>query len=193
MLVTIEGVDGVGKSTQISLLADIYKDAIITKEPGGTDFGCKIREFLLQNSSKISNKTELFLFLADRAEHYAKTIKPNKNKMIFSDRSFISGIAYAMANDASLDIKKLIQFNKFALDGDFGDKFIFLKANFDTIKTRLNYRNLDNIEKRGIEYLKKVEDCMENLFKNSKFDVLRIDSNLDKKVINAKILEFIND
>ncbi|ASM40275.1 dTMP kinase [Campylobacter sp. RM12327] len=193
MLVTIEGIDGVGKSTQISLLADIYKDAIITKEPGGTNFGNKIREFLLKNSGKISYKSELLLFLADRAQHYDEIIKPNKNKMIFSDRGFISGIAYAMANDPTLDIEKLIKFNEFVLDNDFGDKFIFLKANFDILENRLNLRNLDSIEKRGLEYLKRVEHYMEILFKNSKFDVLSIDSTLEIQTIHKQILEFIND
>ena len=92
MLVIFEGIDCVGKTTQINLLKEIYKDAIITKEPGGTKFGKKIRNLLL-NGDEISKKAELFLFLADRNEHYEKVIKPNLNNLILSDRSLISGIS----------------------------------------------------------------------------------------------------
>ena len=137
MLINFEGVDGVGKSTQINMLKEIYKDAIITKEPGGTELGLMIREYLINNASKISQRAEIFLFLADRAEHYEKVLKPNCGNLILSDRSFVSGLAYAMANDDNLDIKTLIELNKFALCSDFGDKFVFLKADENLIRQRL--------------------------------------------------------
>ena len=85
-LVTFEGVDGAGKSTQISLLKEAYPDAIITKEPGGTKFGQSLRNLIL-NGSDISFRAEVLLFLADRAQHYEKVIKPNKNSLILSDRA----------------------------------------------------------------------------------------------------------
>ena len=90
MLINFEGVDGVGKTTQINMLKQIYPDAITTKEPGGTELGMMIRQYLINNASKISQKAEILLFLADRAEHYEKVIKPNYDKLILSDRSFIN-------------------------------------------------------------------------------------------------------
>ena len=98
MLINLEGVDGAGKSTQIALLASTFKDAIITKEPGATPLGTQIRKIILGENLNISHQSEMFLFLADRAEHYEKIIKPNRDKMVFCDRSFVSGIAYAMTN-----------------------------------------------------------------------------------------------
>ena len=98
MLINLEGVDGTGKSTQIALLASTFKDAIITKEPGATPLGTQIRKIILGENLNISHQSEMFLFLADRAEHYEKIIKPNRDKMVFCDRSFVSGIAYAMTN-----------------------------------------------------------------------------------------------
>lgn len=190
MLVIFEGIDCVGKSTQINLLKEIYKDAIITKEPGGTKFGEKVRSLLL-NGDEISKKAELFLFLADRNEHYEKVIKPNSNKLILSDRSFISGISYALANDESLSLVELINLNKFALNGNFGNKFIFLKADENTLKNRLFKKNLDNIEKRGIEYLLKVQDIMEMVLNHLKFDVLKINASNEISTIHAQIKEFI--
>ena len=98
MLINLEGIDGAGKSTQIALLASTFKDAIITKEPGATPLGTQIRKIILGENLNISHQSEMFLFLADRAEHYEKIIKPNRDKIVFCDRSFVSGIAYAMTN-----------------------------------------------------------------------------------------------
>ena len=192
MLINFEGVDGAGKSTQINLLKEIYKDAIITKEPGGTELGLMIRNYLMSSASKISQRAEIFLFLADRAEHYEKVLKPNYGNLILSDRSFVSGLAYAMANDDNLDIKTLIELNKFALCSDFGDKFVFLKANEDLIRQRLFSRGQnDDIESRGIEYLMRVQEFMSIILADLKFEVLEIDASLSPEIIHNKIRKFI--
>jgi dTMP kinase len=192
MLINFEGVDGAGKSTQINLLKEIYKDAIITKEPGGTELGLMIRNYLMNSASKISQRAEIFLFLADRAEHYEKVLKPNYGNLILSDRSFVSGLAYAMANDDNLDIKTLIELNKFALCSDFGDKFVFLKANEDLIRQRLFSRGQnDDIESRGIEYLMRVQGFMSIILADLKFEVLEIDASQSPEIIHNKIRNFI--
>lgn len=192
MLINFEGVDGAGKSTQINLLKEIYKDAIITKEPGGTELGLMIRNYLMSSASKISQRAEIFLFLADRAEHYEKVLKPNYGNLILSDRSFVSGLAYAMANDDNLDIKTLIELNKFALCSDFGDKFVFLKANENLIRQRLFSRGQnDDIESRGIEYLMRVQGFMSIILDDLKFEVLEIDASLSPEIIHNKIRKFI--
>ncbi|MBP3675184.1 MAG: dTMP kinase [Campylobacter sp.] len=192
MLINFEGVDGAGKSTQINMLKEIYKDAIITKEPGGTELGLMIRNYLMSSASKISQRAEIFLFLADRAEHYEKVLKPNYGNLILSDRSFVSGLAYAMANDDNLDIKTLIELNKFALCSDFGDKFVFLKANENLIRQRLFSRGQnDDIESRGIEYLMRVQGFMSIILADLKFEVLEIDASLSPEIIHNKIRKFI--
>lgn len=192
MLINFEGVDGAGKSTQINMLKEIYKDAIITKEPGGTELGLMIRNYLMSSASKISQRAEIFLFLADRAEHYEKVLKPNYGNLILSDRSFVSGLAYAMANDDNLDIKILIELNKFALCSDFGDKFVFLKADENLIRQRLFSRGQnDDIESRGIEYLMRVQGFMSIILADLKFEVLEIDASLSPEIIHNKIRKFI--
>lgn len=192
MLINFEGVDGAGKSTQINMLKEIYKDAIITKEPGGTELGLMIRNYLMSSASKISQRAEIFLFLADRAEHYEKVLKPNYGNLILSDRSFVSGLAYAMANDDNLDIKTLIELNKFALCSDFGDKFVFLKADENLIRQRLFSRGQnDDIESRGIEYLMRVQGFMSIILDDLKFEVLEIDASLSPEIIHNKIRKFI--
>jgi len=64
MYVLFEGIDGVGKSTQIEILASKFSDAIVTKEPGGTQLGVNLREILLSSNVKIGKRAEFLLFLA---------------------------------------------------------------------------------------------------------------------------------
>lgn len=110
MYVVFEGVDCVGKSTQISLLKECFKEAVFTAEPGGTKLGTHLRELLLHKPYQLDKKTELLLFLADRAQHYDEVLKANQDKLIISDRSFISGMAYAkdFENEELLDLMLLL-------------------------------------------------------------------------------------
>jgi dTMP kinase len=153
MYIAIEGIDTAGKSTQISLLKNEFKNILFIKEPGYTEFGKKIRRIIFNDD--ISKKTELFLFLADRSETIEKVIKPNLNKNIISDRSVVSGIAYAMEY---FDFDLLVNLNKFATDSIFPNFVIILKLDKDTLKYRLSQKNHDNIEKRGINYLLSIQD-----------------------------------
>ena len=99
IFITIEGVEGSGKSVQAKLLVDWLKEIgfnpILTVEPGGTDIGEDIRELLLSDSD-IDGVTELFLYLADRREHIVKVILPalRKGKTVVSDRYYDSTFAY---------------------------------------------------------------------------------------------------
>ena len=97
-----------------------------------------------------------------------------------------------MANDDNLDIKTLIELNKFALCSDFGDKFVFLKADENLIRQRLFSRGQnDDIENRGIEYLMRVQGFMSIILADLKFDVLEVDASLNPEVIQEKIRKFI--
>ncbi|MBD3790255.1 MAG: dTMP kinase [Campylobacterales bacterium] len=158
MYVLFEGIDTCGKSTQIDLIAQNHPEVIITKEPGGTIFGQKAREILLEGALS-SKRAELLLFLADRAEHYEEVIKPNKDKLILSDRGFLSGIGYALAN-GDFDFDLLVQFNKFALEDHLPDKVILFLTNIDTLQERISQKSLDGIELRGLEYLLSVQNHM---------------------------------
>ena len=197
MLVSFEGIDGVGKTTQMELLKQIYPNAILTREPGGTEFGKILRKILLnENGEKTEIKSkiaEMFLFLADRAEHYEKVVKPNKNWLILCDRGFISGIAYAMANDENANFNELVNLNKIALQGDFGDKFIFFKISQKDLEIRLKDRNIefDRIEKRGISYLLKVQEFMEETLKRLNLKYLTINATDEIEKIHNQIKEFI--
>ena len=193
MYVLFEGIDGVGKSTQIEILASKFSDVIVTKEPGGTQLGVNLREILLNSSVKIGKRAEILLFLADRAEHFEKLVAPNLGRLILSDRGFISGIAYALANDENLDENVLLELNKFALNDKFADKVIFFEASHELINSRLKTRGTsDKIEARGLVYLLKVQSLMKQILIKNSFETLFIDASKSIELISKEIENFIN-
>jgi len=192
MYVIFEGIDGAGKSTQIARLAAVFPQAIVTKEPGGTKLGENLREILLKENG-LDKRTEILLFLADRAEHFGKIIKPNSNKMILSDRGFVSGMAYALAG-GNFSFEELLNLNKFALQGNFPQKIVFFKADESTLRSRLGSRaQMDGIEARGFSYLLRVQDAMEEILQKLDIRYVTIGAALDEEKITNLIKEFIND
>ncbi|EBF5711088.1 dTMP kinase [Campylobacter coli] len=191
MYVVFEGVDCVGKSTQISLLKECFKEAVFTAEPGGTKLGTHLRELLLHKPYQLNKKTELLLFLADRAQHCEEILKTNQNKLIISDRSFISGMAYA--KDFENDL--LFALNSFALENFFPQKIIFLKGDASLIQERLSQKELDSIEKRGIEYFLSVQDKLEKVLHFLKekisIEILTLDAKGSKEKLHQQIKEFL--
>ena len=192
MYILFEGIDGAGKSTQIARLAAAFPQAIVTKEPGGTKLGENLREILLKENG-LDKRAEILLFLADRAEHSDKIIKPNSDKMILSDRGFVSGMAYALAG-GNFSFEELLNLNKFALQGNFPQKIVFFKADESTLRSRLGSRaQIDGIEARGFEYLLRVQDAMEEILQKLDVRYVTIDAALDEEKITNLIKEFIND
>lgn len=187
MYLILEGVDTAGKSTQLELLKTTFTDACFTKEPGGTKLGIKIREMILQEGVR-NHKSELFLFLADRAEHYQNVVK-NHNTVI-SDRGFISGIAYALANHKDYDLEFLLKLNMFALDDNMPNFVVLLETNESLIKSRLHKKSQDMIEKRGISYLLKVQELMKRILIKLEINHIIIDASKDVDEIHQKIIRF---
>ena len=192
MYIIFEGIDTTGKSTQVELFANRHKNVITTKEPGGTEIGIKLRKILLENDEKLGVNAELLLFLADRAEHYEKVVKPALEKnYVISDRGLISGISYALANHPELDCDFLLDINKFALDGNLPKKVVLFKTNHDLITSRLGNKEKDKIEKRGIDYLLHIQDLMKETLDSLHIEYLEVNSTNTIEEIYKQIEEFI--
>lgn len=158
MYVALEGIDTAGKSTQIECLRSLFPDALITKEPGGTPAGIEIRNMVLHGH--LTSKTaELFLFLADRAEHTESVIVPNLDKLIISDRSAVSGMAYASVQNLC-DEATLVLLNRLVTGGTLPDAVFILKLTPEELAFRLSQKEHDMIESRGIEYLLSIQDAL---------------------------------
>jgi len=93
--IAFEGGDGSGKSTQARLLADRL-GAVLTREPGGTTVGARIRELLLEPGPAIDERAETLLMAADRAQHVREVVEPalQAGRVVVSDRSAFSSLAY---------------------------------------------------------------------------------------------------
>jgi dTMP kinase len=191
MYILFEGIDTCGKSTQIERVSEQLNNTIITKEPGGTEFGKQAREILLKDSLH-SKRAELLLFLADRAEHYTQVVKANQDKTIISDRGFLSGIGYALAN-GDFEFDYLIELNKFALENHFPDLIILFITNMETLKERTSEKSLDGIELRGLEYLMSVQQHMQESLERLDIPYLLIDATNSVENISKDILKKISE
>lgn len=98
--ITFEGIDGSGKSTQLRMLADVLRergvDILITREPGGTPLGRRLREAFLETEETVAPMAELLSFAADRAQHVEFLIKPSiaDGRVVISDRYSDATFAY---------------------------------------------------------------------------------------------------
>lgn len=186
-LISIEGIDGSGKST---LAKNIYQylinknfQVILTREPGGTNFGLKVREIVQKKEEPIFDKAEYLLFSADRAEHFNKVIIPGlkANKIIISDRMADSSLAY-QGYGRGLDIELIKQINNWAMNGIQPDLTIYVKIDIDTAISRINKRNetLTAFEKKPL--MEKVSKGFDEIFKN-KNNVIILDGNQDQETL----------
>jgi dTMP kinase len=125
VFVTLEGPEGAGKSSVIRVLGQrlegLGHDVVVTREPGGSWFGPTVRQLLLEDK-RIDAKAELLLFLADRAQHVAETIRPaiESSKIVLCDRFVDSTIAY-QGYGRGLDIDRLREWNDFATGALYPD------------------------------------------------------------------------
>jgi len=192
MYITIEGIDTAGKSTQIEAVSKHFPDALVTKEPGGTEIGKEIREIVLSAKTR-SKKAEFLLFLADRAEHMTEVILPNiDSKMIISDRSVVSGVAYALIQ-GEISETAILHLNRFATNGIYPKKVFLLKLTRKELEYRLSQKELDGIELRGIDYLMGIQDAIIKATQLLKLELVEIDATKTREEITKEILDNIKD
>lgn len=163
IFITFEGVEGSGKSVQTNFLYDYLRkkgyNVYLTREPGGTDTGKKIREILLNTSNKISPYTELFLYIADRSQHIEEVIKPylQKGGIVISDRFFDSTIAYQKSG-RSIPKEEIESIKKFKIFNGLEPDLTFL-LDVDPELTQTRMENPDRIERENIEFHTKVKNA----------------------------------
>jgi len=177
MYLVFEGIDLVGKTSQIELLQKEFSDFIFTKEPGGTEFGRKIRNMILHDDFSINRMSEFLLFLSDRSEHFHRIVKPNiqSGKTIVSDRSLISGMAYALQNGGITEAH-ILDMNLMTIENQLPNLVIFLKISKEELIKRRASRGHDNIEMRGVEYALQVQEYLEYWIDKLEIPALKIDA-----------------
>ncbi|MEM0951051.1 MAG: dTMP kinase [Cyanobacteria bacterium P01_H01_bin.74] len=156
LFITFEGIDGCGKSTQLALCAETLSEkygsesVITTRNPGGTEFGKAVRNILLHSTHKVPPLSELFLFLADRAEHLETLLKPalEAGKIVLCDRYFDSTLVY-QGHGRGLDLEVVTQLNAIATQYTQPDCTFLFDADPSALQDRLIARGKasDRMEK----------------------------------------------
>jgi dTMP kinase len=155
LFISFEGIDKSGKSSQVKLLAEYLEKmnckVVKTCEPGGTRVGQKIKLILLRPSSRISSVSELFLYLADRAEHVRQVISPalEARKIVISDRFSDATVAY-QGYGRGLDIAWIEALNEKATQGILPEVTFLLDINPDLARQRAKKK--DRIEREKTDF-----------------------------------------
>ena len=193
--IVFEGIEGTGKSYQINKLFSNLKkkkiDVIKTREPGGSTTAEQIRNLIFSKKSKKFDKlTDFYLMNAARNEHVKKTllVAKKQKKIVISDRFTDSTYAYQVIGN-KID-KKINQINqKYILDGFKPNLTIVLKANFNTIYSRIKKRKNNNkFDRLKTKFYKKAQNAYLSLANKKKnylvFDSSKNTAELEKKILN---------
>ncbi|MDO4746190.1 MAG: dTMP kinase [Bacillota bacterium] len=196
--ITFEGGDGSGKSTQIGRLKSYLEnkgyDVILTREPGGTDIGEKIREIILDpNNKEMSDVTEAMLYAASRAQHVAEVIKPaiEAGKIVICDRFVDSSIAYQGYGRGLGDSVSII--NSYAVDKYMPHKTFLLKLKPQAGSRRIEGREKDRIELEAQTFHQTVFEGYEALEKEFPERIVGIDASRTIEEIEAEIRKHIDE
>ncbi|MFP4163443.1 MAG: dTMP kinase [Chitinispirillaceae bacterium] len=166
LFVTFEGIDGCGKSTQLSRVADMLRaqgyTCTVTREPGGTPISERIREILISpNYSEMCSRTELFLYLAARAQHVTQKILPalQRGEIVLCDRFQEATFAYqGYGRGLKLDFLKKV--NAFATQGHSPDCTFIFDIPVELSRERLSRmaKAQDRLESAGDEFFSRIRE-----------------------------------
>ena len=195
--ITIDGIEGTGKSTQIDLLRQYFvnkkKQCLFTREPGGTILGEGIRNLLLNKDSNIDDLSELLLMFAARNQHIQQQIKPylSNNIHVVSDRFTDASFAYQGAG-RGVDTKKIAILEALIMDDFRPDYTIFLDIDLETSMKRISKRGeKDRIEQESLDFFSRVRKAYLDLAKQHPKRITVIDAKQPKKEIHQQIIEVI--
>lgn len=187
MLITFEGIDGSGKSTQISLLKEYLtnsgKKVQVLREPGGTDISELIRGMLLNPEIEIDPVTELLLFSSARSQLIAEKVKPllAKGVVVILDRFYDSTTAYQGYGRKSIPIDQVHQINKIASHEIAPDVTFYLRLSLEESAKRTAHMQKDRMEQSGIEFFQNVIKGFDELSKSEeRFVTIDASKNVDE-------------
>ncbi len=200
MLITFEGVDGSGKSTQIELLVSRLESSghrvTLVREPGGTAVSESVREILLDKTHRITPFAELLLFSAARAQLCEEVIGPAlaQGHVVVCDRFTDSTLAYQGGGRGAAPISWLRSFNERVTGGLVPDRTYYLAIDIQLARRRSTARLVggdgeseDRMEASGEAFFKRVAAAYDELATEEPDRILRLDATLGVDAIHAQI------
>ena len=192
-LITLEGVEGVGKSTVVPVVKDFLLDrgveVLHTREPGGTELGEQLRDVLLNTDQEIVPKAELLLMFAARAQHVEKVVAPalESGTWVLCDRFTDASFAYQGAG-RKLGTGSVAVIEKWLLGSMNADLTLLLDASRETSLDRTKRRReLDRIETEGDEFFERVRQAYLERAKMYPQRIKVIDANPDIETVSASL------
>ena len=196
LFITLEGMDGAGKSTQITAIRKLLEtkghEVIVTREPGGTAISEKIREIILdRENAEMDPMTEALLYAAARAQHVARVIQPalEQGTHVVCDRFIDSSVAYQGYGRGLGDSVSII--NAYAAAGCVPDITFFLRLEPDVSKGRIQEGSLDRIELEAMDFHQRVFHGYEELALQFPERIITIDAAEEISAVSETIREHI--
>jgi len=198
LFITLEGVEGSGKTTQARILAETLgkagSEVVLTHEPGGTEAGRSIRAIFLDPAVSLNIAAELLLALADRAQHVSERLKPAlaAGRIVISDRYSDSTVAY-QGHGRGFDLGLLAELNRLASNGVTPDLTILLDLPVEVglgrtrSRARGASRGFDRFEGEGMEFHQRVREGFLTIARAEPGRVIVVDSDRDLAVVSSEI------
>jgi dTMP kinase len=203
LFITFEGIEGCGKTTQIGHLTSFLKNShrpfILTREPGGTEVGEKIRQILLSSENAgIEPMAELFLYVADRIQHYHQVIAPalREGKVVLCDR-FADATTVYQGYGRGLDLTWIEELHARALKNVKPDLTFLLDLPVE-VGLRRAWRRLredqtkeDRFEKEALEFHQRVREGYLTLACKEPKRFIILDGMKDEKILHQEIVSHL--
>ena len=200
VFITVEGLDGCGKTTQMNALEQALKrfgyDVLRTREPGGCPVSEKIRDIVLDRGHpEMLPMTEALLYASARAQHVGQIILPalKKGRLVLCDRYVDSSIAY-QGGGRMLGMDRVADINAYATGGLLPDISVYLDAGVSAaLERRFGVGGADRIEMEPSEFHTRVSDAFEKLIQNQSSRYLVVDARADAESVTRECFKKVMD
>lgn len=192
MFISLEGIDGSGKSTQAKLLAEaLGPQTLLIREPGGTEAAERIRELLADPGVELDPFAELLLFSAARADLVSRVIRPalEAGRTVVADRFADSSVAYQGAA-RGLGTSHVLSLTDDVIDGLWPDVTVLLRVEPETGLERADGE--DRFESEGLELQRAVATAYEEIAKIAADRVVVVDGSGTVDEVHARVMEAVN-
>lgn len=194
LFISLEGIDGVGKSTQSDLieayLTALGRTVVRTLEPGGTELGQEIRHLLLHRKGEVAPRAEALLYAADRAHHVATKIRPAlaRGEVVLTDRYLDSSVAYQGVG-RDLNAEDVRSISMFAVENLMPQLTILLDLDASASLARRNQtgEEPDRLEREKVEFFEAVREAYLKMAAAEPERWIVIDANQSVEAMQAQI------